>query len=230
MDRIVNKAIQKSQEKRIEKHKIRIWSPDIVISRDSGSGGRIVAEKVAKRLGWQLFDKALVLKLSEELEIPADEFVDIDEHGRDWFTDFFHSIFNPDYVSDVRYIAHLKKLLGHAAKDGDLVILGHGANVILPPDKCLRVRITASFNTRVNNTFKFEKKETKEEASLIVEKSDKKYTKFIKQYFGVNPHNPWNYDLVISTNHLTLDQATDLIVQAYIAKFPAEKKKLKYKV
>lgn len=230
MDRIVNKAIQKTQEKRVEKLKIKNWSPDITISRDPGSGGKIIATKLAKKLGWQLFDKPLILKLSQELSIPVEEVAEIDEHGRSWFMDFFHSIFNPDYVSDVRYLAQLKKLLNHAAKDGDLVILGHGANLILPSDKCLRIRITGSFAYRVANVFKFERKETKEEAGLMVEKIQRKYNQFIRQYFGVNPHNPWNYDLVISTDHLTLDQATNLIIQAYITKFPKEGKALKSKL
>lgn len=230
MDRIVNRAIQKSQVERIGKLKIRTWSPDITIARDPGSGGKIVATKLAQKLGWKLFDKPLILKLSEELGIPEDEVASVDEHGRNWITDFVHSILNPDYVSDVRYISQLKKLLNHAAKDGDLVILGHGANLILPSDKCLRVRITGSFANRVANTFKYENKETKEEAALSVEKIQRKYNQFIRQYFGVNPHNPWNYDLVISTDHLTLDQVTDLIIQAYITKFPKEGKALKSKL
>jgi len=226
VDRLVNKAIQKSQLKRVNKLKIKLWSPDITISRDPGSGGRIVAQKIAKKLGWQLFDKSLVLKLSQKLGIPAEEVANVDEHSRSWFSDIFQSIFNADYVSDIRYIAQLKKLLNHAAKEGDLVILGHGANFILPPEKCLRVRITASFTNRVNNTFKFEKKESKADASSWVEQTERKYNQFIRQYFGSNPHNPWHYDLVISTDHLTLDQAKDLIIMAYLAKFPSEKKKL----
>ena len=204
IDRLVNKAIQKTQLKRVEKLKIRSWAPDITIDRDPGSGGKLIATKIAKKLGWKLFDKSLIRKLSQELGISEEEVANVDEHSRSWFSDFFHSVLNKDYVSDVRYIAQLKRLLQHAAKSGDLVILGHGANIILPPDKCLRVRITASFKTRVSNTFKFEKKQNKEEAIISVEQVEKKYNQFIRQYFGINPHNPWNYDLVISTDHLSL--------------------------
>ena len=229
MDRLVNKAIQKSQTERIAKLKVRTWSPDITISRDPGSGGKVVATKLAKKLGWQLFDKPLILKLSEELGIPVSEVAEVDEVGRSWFADFFQSIFNSDYVSDIRYIRQLKKLLSLAAKNGDLVILGHGANLILPADKCLRVRITASFKTRVENTYKYENKQSIYEATEHVEKIGRKYNQFIRQYFGVNPHNPWNYDLVISTDHLSLDQVADLVIEAYKTKFPKESKRLKIK-
>lgn len=230
MDRLVEKAIQQSQATKMAKFKLKqVYHPDIVINRDPGSGGRLVAQKLAKKLKWTLLDESLMDRLAEELGIPVDEFKNIDERGRSWLQDSFHSIFNKNYVSDVRYVNHLKKILAHAANKGDLVIVGRGANHILPPEKCLNVRITASFKTRVDNTFKYEDKKTREEAALWVSKVEKDRRSFIRQYFGVNPHNPWYYDLVISTDHLTLDQAVDLIVQAYLSKFPKEAKRLKTK-
>lgn len=231
MDRLVEKAIQKSLSNRVARLKVKhVYHPDIVINREPGSGGRLVAQKLAKKLGWTLLDESLMDSLAEELGIPVAEFKNIDERGRSWIQDTFHSIFNKNYVSDIRYINHLKKILAHAAKKGDLVIVGRGANHILPPDKCLNVRITASFATRVNNTLKFEEKKTREDATKWVQKVEKDRSTFIRQYFGVNPYNPWYYDLVISTDHLSLDQAVDLITQAYLAKFPKEKRRLSSKL
>lgn len=228
LDRLVEKAIQKSVSSRVAKLQVKnVYHPDIIINREPGSGGRLVAQKIAKKLGWTLLDETLMDSLAEELGIPINEFKNVDEHGRSWFQDTFHSIFNQNYISDVRYVNHLKRIMAHAAKRGDLVIVGRGANHILPPEKCLSVRITASFKTRVENTLKYEDKKTKEEATLWVRKVEKDRNTFIRQYFGVNPYNPWYYDLVISTDHLKLDQAVDLITQAYIAKFPLEKKRLK---
>ncbi|KKU21271.1 MAG: Cytidylate kinase [Microgenomates group bacterium GW2011_GWF1_46_12] len=88
-----------SQSFRVAKMQLKsAWSPDIAISRDPGSGGRFIAKKIATKLGWKLFDKALMFKLSEELGIKTAELEHIDEHGRTWFADTFHSIFNPAYV------------------------------------------------------------------------------------------------------------------------------------
>lgn len=228
MDRLVEKAVQKSLIDRVAKHKVKhVYHPDIVINREPGSGGRLVAKKLAKKLSWQLLDESLMDQLAEELGIPIKEFKGVDEHDRSWLSDTLHSIFNPNYVSDVRYITHLKKVIAHAAKQNDLVIVGRGANHILPQDKCLNVRITASFNTRVDNTLKYESKKTRQEAMDWVRLVEERRRRFIRQYFGINPYNPWFYDLVISTDHLSLDQAVDLIIQAYLAKFPKEKRRLK---
>lgn len=231
MNRLIEKAVANSQSLKVAKLQIKTeWKPDIVISRDPGSGGNLIGKKIAKKLGWHFFDKILMRKLAQDLDIPEDEFADIDEHSRSWIADLVHSIFNPAYVSDVRYIAHLKKILLHASKSGDMVVVGRGANLILPHDKCLRVRITASFATRVDNTYKYEHKTTKLEATQWVRKVEAQRNSFIRQYFGVNPHTPWHYDLVISTDHLTLDQAVDIILQAYKIKFPKESKALKSKL
>lgn len=231
MNKLIEKAVAKSVSLKVAKLQIKSeWSPDIVISRDPGSGGNPIAKKIAKKLGWQLFDKALMLELSQELGIPENEVADIDEHSRSWIADFVHSVFNPNYVSDLHYINHLKQILLHAAKRGDMVILGRGANLILPHDKCLRVRITASFDTRVESTYKYEQKKSKAEAAEWVLHVQKQRNQFIRQYFGANPHNPWNYDLVISTDHLSLDQAVDIILHAFTTKFPKEAKRLKSKL
>lgn len=228
MDRLVEKAIQRSLVTRLTKHKIKhVYHPDIIINREPGSGGRVVAQKLAKKLRWQLLDEALMDQLAEELSIPVHEFKNVDEHSRNWLSDTLQSLFNSNYISDVRYINHLKRIIAHAAKKGDLVIVGRGANHILPPDKCLSVRITASLATRIDNTFKYEGKRSKLEAESWVHKVESQRRRFIRQYFGVNPYNPWYYDLVISTDHLNLDQAVDLIIQAYLAKFPKEKRRLK---
>ncbi len=226
MNRLIEKAVANSQSLKVAKLQIKTeWKPDIVISRDPGSGGALIGKKVAKKLGWNYFNKALMLRLAEELDIPSEEFAHIDEHSRSWISDFIHSIFNPEYVSDVRYIAHLKNILLHASKQGDMVIVGRGANLIIPHDKCLRVRITASFSTRVDNTYKYEHKSTKLEATEWVRHVEKQRNQFIKQYFGANPHTPWHYDLVISTDHLSLDQAVDIILHAYAVKFPKSAEK-----
>jgi|APSaa5957512622_1039677.scaffolds.fasta_scaffold34194_2 cytidylate kinase len=232
-ERLVAKAMNRFFfQDNLAKNKIKThrWRPDIVISRDPGSGGRPIAKKIASKLGWQLLDKKIMIKLAAKHGLPAKEFAKIDETSRNWFADTFNLLFNKNYLSDIRYLKHLKLLLMKSAKDGDVVIVGRGANHIIPSDKCLRVRITASFSKRVDNTYKHEKKSSREEAARWVTKVEERRDRFISQYFGVNPHNPWHYDLVINTNELSLVQARNLIISAYLAKFPSERRRLKDKV
>ena len=228
LDRLVAKASETFHVKEKLKNAMAKGerTPDITISRDPGSGGRVVARRVARLLGWDLLDKQILSKLADSLGIPEREFAKIDEHTRNWFSDSIHSIINPNYVSDIRYINHLKKLLVKSCENHDVVIVGRGANLIIPAEKCLRVRITASFDVRVRNTYKHEKKKTLEQAAEWVQKIERKRSNFIKQYFGVNPYNPWHYDVIINTDHYTINQASDIVIAAYFAKFPHERKRL----
>ena len=67
----------------------------------------------------------------------------------------------------------------------------------------------------------------REEAALKVEHAQKQRNSFIRQYFGVNPHNPWHYDIVLSTDHLSLDQSAEIIINAFKTKFPKFARQLK---
>ena len=42
----------------------------VTISREYGSGGGEIAARLARRLGWQLVDHAIVVQAARELEIP----------------------------------------------------------------------------------------------------------------------------------------------------------------
>ncbi len=93
MNRLIERSIAKSQSSRVAKLQIKNeWIPDIVISRDPGSGGQIIAKKIAKKLNWQIFNKKLMVELSEELKIPSSDLLHVDEHSRSWFADIFQSI------------------------------------------------------------------------------------------------------------------------------------------
>lgn len=228
MEKLVEKASARlAVQKKITRTllKPKKTTPDIVISRDPGSGGALIARMVAKKLKWKLLDRELLARLAKDLGIPDREFANVDEHTRGWITDSINSLLNPFYVNDLHYIAHLKRLILHAAQDEDAVILGRGANLIIPADKCLRVRITASLTNRVKNTVKHEGM-SYDRALEWVKKVESKRVHFVQQYFGVNPYNPWHYDIVINTDTLSLEQARDLVISAYLAKFPAQKKKL----
>ena len=229
LNRLIEKSlIQDRAESKVSRLKItKTWLPDIVISRDPGSGGRVIAGKIAKKLSWKLLDKQILEDLSKELGIPVSEFAALDERGRSWVADTVHALFNAHFVSDVTYINHLKRLLLKFAKNDQVVIVGRGANHLIPPEKCLRVKITASFKTRVDNTYKFEKKSSRDEAETWVKQVEAKRNHFVQQYFGCDSYHPEHFDLVINTDYLTLDNARDVIIAAYYAKFPATSRKTK---
>lgn len=205
------------------------WSPNITISRDPGSGGGTIAKMITRKFDWKIVDKSIMSELAKDFNIPAHEFTQINQYDHNLLADTFQSLINPNYVSDIKYVNHLKRILIKSAKDGGVVIIGRGANLILPPDKTLRVRIIGTFKNRVDNARKYQGGKTKEEATSWVRNMQYRRSRFIRQYFHINPHNPWHYDVIVNTDNFTLKQACNIIINAYLVKFPSERHLVKSK-
>lgn len=103
----------------------------ITISREFGSGGRYVGEELAKKLGWEYYDKEIISKVAEKTGF-AEEFVEqAGEHSP------FKSIFSYGFVSrdsggssleDYVYSAQRKIILELADK-GPCIIVGRCADI-----------------------------------------------------------------------------------------------------
>lgn len=203
------------QKTRIKKE----WQPDITISRNPGSGGRPIAKKVAKKLNWKYYGKRIFKDIAKDMDIPEHIVKTIDEAPKSNFlVDFVLNFFDPEYISELEYLSHLKKIIKKVGQKEDVVFLGRGSNHILPRDQALHVRITAPLETRIQNTHKYEDK-TLEEAKAQVEKVEKERNQFIKQYFGCDPNDPNHFDLVINTHDISLNAACDIIIEAFKRKF-----------
>jgi cytidylate kinase len=204
----------------------RFKKPFITISREPGSGGKPVAKLVAKQLSFRFYDKQLLEDLSRSVRQRKELLEKIDERGRSAVEDLIHGVFNPDYVSDVRYIKHLSSVVLAAAIQGEVVILGRGANFITPFGKGLHVRISAPYSVRVERAVKYEKI-SREEAVQVIKSVDLRRKEYIRQYFGKNISNPNYYDLVINTADMSIEDAAEHVVLALKNKFPEYAKKRK---
>lgn len=226
-DRIINKVVKKASLSRFirvggeesEDSTDRFEAPFITVSREPGSGGKPMAKIVTKTLNFKFYDKRLMEDLAKSVKARKALLENIDERGRSAVEDLVHAAFNPDYVSDTRYIRHLCSVVLSAAIKGKVVILGRGANFITPFDKGLHIRVSAPYNDRVERAVKHEKI-SREEAIQTIKEIDQRRKEFIQQYFGKNISNPNYYDLVINTSNMKIEDAADLTIEAFKNKFP----------
>jgi cytidylate kinase len=209
--------LQDDKKKRVRrKMKVR---PFVTISRESGSGGRPIAEAVTKRLGFKLYDKTLIELIAKKAKKRKALIASLDEKDRGFVEDLVHSLLNPDYVSEMAYFKPLCEVVLSVARKGNCVILGRGANFITSQYGGLHVRLAAPFLVRAGYTAQYEGY-TIYEARERVKKIDKDRKEFIKQYFGKNPSNANYYDLVVNTTYLQVEEAKDVILTAFRKKFP----------
>ena len=52
----------------------------ILLSREYGSGGRVIGEEVAKRLGYSFYDKEMIVKVAEETGLAQSYVKEHSEH------------------------------------------------------------------------------------------------------------------------------------------------------
>lgn len=206
----------------------RFRKPFITVSREPGSGGKPIAKLISERLGFTLYDRKIIEDVSRNVHSRKALMESIDEHGRSAIDDIIHATFNPDYVSDIRYIRSLSSVVLSTAMRGEVVILGRGANFITPFEKGLHVRVCAPYPMRVERAIKFERY-TREEAIAEIRKTDAQRKEFIRHYFGKDVSNPNYYDLTINTMAMSIENAAVLVIGAFKNKFPEYARRIRIK-
>ena len=196
--------------------------PFITVCRDPGSGGKPIAKMVAKKLGFKFYDDDLIHEIAKSVKARDEVLKGVDEKQRSMMEDLVHSILNPDYVSERRYITHLCRVVLKLAQKGGVVILGRGSNFITPNAYGLQVRITAPYRVCVARAVQYEKVPHKK-AREIISKVTEERAAFVKQYFGKDIMNPKYYDINLNTTYMTMEEASDIIIYTFKKKFPRGK-------
>lgn len=204
------------QKRKRKKRKIQ---PAITVSRETGSGGRPVARLVAKRLQFAYYDKKLVEMIAKKTKKRKEVIDSLDETVQGTISEFAESLLGVDSLSRSSYFGHLCELILSIAKKGRAVILGRGANFIIPVEEQLSVRIIAPLKTRIENSVKFEGN-TPLQARREIKRIHFDRKDFVKRYFHKNISNANYYDLVINTKTISVPQAAKIVVNGYKTKFP----------
>jgi cytidylate kinase len=104
--------------------------------------------------------------------------------------------------------------LGH---HGEAVVLGRGAHCILPRECSLRVRLAAPFEKRARRISELAGIPLAE-AQARARHLDAERAGFVRRFFNSDAASPLNYDLVINTEDMGIEGATQVVLGALRAK------------
>lgn len=197
--------------------------PFITIAREPGSGGAPIAKRVAERLAFTLHDEEIVEELARSTKKRKNIIREIDEKGRTQVDDIIHSVLNPEYVDEHKYIKVLSKIILSYAHEGNCVILGRGGNFITPAARGLHVNIVAPYEVRVQRAMQYEGFNEKT-AKEVLGRVERERKEFVETYFNKKIAHHSAYDLTLNTAYYSIDQAADIIMMAFRRKFPAFKR------
>ncbi|MDQ7781421.1 MAG: cytidylate kinase-like family protein [Desulfomonilaceae bacterium] len=175
----------------------------ITISRDSHSHGQEIAEKVCRKLGYSCISREILLEASEHFNIPEIKLKSA-LHDAPAALDRF------TYGKE-RYLAFIQsEFLDHARKD-NLVYHGlAGHFMVRGVAHCLKVRVAADMEDRVNLEIQRENV-SRDEALKTLTEEDEERRKWSWTLWG---HDPWDsilYDLILHLNKLSIENVVDII-------------------
>jgi cytidylate kinase len=167
----------------------------LTIDREYGSGAAEIAQQIADRLGWKLWDQLLTDEVARHLEC-ASLHVEKHEERRDplhyrIFKAFLRGSYEGSLISPQIKIADAENIrrvseqvVRKAASLGNAVIVGRGSAYYLrdQPDS-FHVFVYAPFEEKVRRLQKAGK--SQEEATQLVETVDRDRADFIQQNFGI---------------------------------------------
>ncbi len=185
----------------------------IALSREVGTRATEVAQEVGQRLGWKVYDHALLERLAKEMKVRVGLLESVDERHVSWLQEALEQASAVPRASESSYVVHLVQTVAGLAAHGHCVIVGRGAAMFLPSNATLRVRLIAPREYRVAQVAE-RRKCSEKEAERYLEKTDHERNHFIKDHFHKDPTDPQNYDLVINTSRTGVTNAAELIVLA----------------
>jgi cytidylate kinase len=212
----INEWFLKEKERLERKEKKK--KPLILISRQRGTGGVSVAERLSKKLGWPYYDKNIIKEIADTVGADERQLEFLDEKDRNSFNEFINVFRLDPEISQDEYVEYLKRFIKTLDEVGGSIIVGRGADHILPPHGALRIRLVGEPEKRAR--FAAQKYGLHEaEALKLLDTWDQERRKFIKRHFDKDIDDPVHYDLVINTSYIDLDGTVELIINAYQRKF-----------
>jgi len=194
----------------------RIRKPVITVSRTSGSGGDYVAERLAEKLGLEIYDSEIINGVAAEANVSTSLMRDMTEKLDAVDAWVYSSVFgkNVSRSEYVRFLSTVVRGLYHAGG----VIVGRGGHVILAGRDVLRVRIVGSIEacaTRLSE----KQGMTYAEAKKEIQASNRRKGKFVWDMFHSRYNDPTNFDLIVNTDYYRrLDDVVEVALQAVRAR------------
>jgi len=210
---IIEEQMQRWQLMKSKKVTEKQGVSTITISREPGSGGRVVAKKLAAKLDFKVFHQEVLLEIAKRADVSDKLLATLDEKGLTVLEDCISALVYDRHLWPDEYLKHLMKVIGAIGEHGRAIIVGRGANFVVPPQNRLRLRIVAPQNVRIANVARvFDV--TTEDARRRIIRTESDRRAFIRKYFNADITDPNNYDIVINTGALEIDKAVEAVIAA----------------
>jgi len=184
--------------------------PIITISRGSFSGGKLLAENLARRLGYRCIDREHIIQKAAAWGVSQEALRTAIEKPPSFLGQSQHTKYT--------YLAFIQAALTEEVRSGDAIYHGLAGHLLLGSGPhLLRIRIIAPMDFRaakVQERLGFSRKE----AIAYIERMDEERRKWTRFLYDVDWADASLYDLVLNLEQMSLEEASDAILA--VAKLP----------
>ncbi|HZQ25362.1 MAG TPA: cytidylate kinase-like family protein [Terriglobales bacterium] len=181
----------------------------ITIEREFGSGAGAIAEKLASRLGWKLWDHALTEEIAKIANVDCATVEQFDERvdstlrrvTRAFWRGSFErriplddsQIFDTDCM-----VSMVKRIMQRIVNEGNAIVVGRGSPYFLRERQdTFRVFTYAPRDEKIRRLVQFGR--SQEEAEDLVDTVDRERIAYVKHYFNADWPTRSLYHLMINT-------------------------------
>ena len=199
----------------------------ITINREMGSGGRTVGRKLAEKLGVEFYYKSVLKGLEKKFNLTAEEVEKQKGREQGWWASikrqftgsvvssspFLPKVADENELIDTDdiFMAETEILKGIAEEESCVIAGRSGFFVFRDHPNHLSILIQASMPHRVKRVAN-KQNLTEEEARKAIDRVDKMRENYVNKYTHSSRYDTRNYDLVISMDGMTEDNAVDIIM------------------
>ena len=196
----------------------------ITISRESGTGGRDIANRLGEILGLRVYDKAILEVVTEKYHLNKEEIDRIRAKKINLWDDFSQfcrqfDVSGKNYQPENRkptsrelYYAE-SEIMRNLASQGSCIILGRcGFSVFKDNPDAVKIFIHADRDVRIRRIIETKKLDEKAAVEYIDE-VDKARENFTKYFAGNSLYDTRNYDFSINVSRYTAEDVATFLAK-----------------
>ena len=191
----------------------------ITISREFGSGGRLIGRKLADKLGVPYYDKELLDRIAEESGFSKEMIEGAEKKAKNSFLYSLASAIGtgeagPETLSlNERFFLAQFETIRKIADEGSCVIVGRCADYILRGiPQAVNVFIYAEEEDKIKRAVE-ENGVQENEVRKVMRDTDKARANYYAYHTGRRWGDYLNYNLCIDSGYLSIDDIVDLIIE-----------------
>ena len=188
----------------------------INVGRQFGSGGKLVALALGRKLGIPVYDQELIAKAAEQSGFSKELFANSDEKRNllalsSFIVDVGRFGSADNYMSDNQLFVIQSNVIRSLADKGPAIFIGRCSDYILRDRKCLDVFVTATDEVRIKRVAE-RMNITPEQADSLMRKKDRTRETYYNYYTFGNWGVASNYDLCVDSSVLGIEGTADMII------------------